>query len=108
MSDKSRIYYKTVPANSEDNDPVIIPNGQSWKVQSWIGEAHPFKDTTVCIVWDHEGASPETVALTHSSSNHKLDFNAVGDGTKVLAICLQNDSSGPVDLGVEFVAKNGG
>lgn len=108
MADKSRKYYKTVPANSEDNDPVIIPTGQTWKIQAWIGEAHPFKDTTVCIVWDHGGAGEEVVTLTHSTSNHRLDFNAVGDGTKVLSILLQNDSSGPVELGVEFIAKGGG
>jgi len=106
MADKSKKYYKSVPANYTDADEEVIPNGESWDIQFWIGSANPTQDTHVKIIWDFGGANEEILALTHTSAKHIIGETITGDGTKILAICLVNDSGDEEALGVEMTARS--
>lgn len=98
-------YWKNVPALTEDSLEVIIPNGETWEVDSWVGSANPYRDTHVCLIWGYEQAGEEIIALTYTSLKSEITKQFVGNGTKKLAIVLRNDSLSSERLGAEFIYR---
>ena len=108
MSDKSRALYTEVATITEETDEVVIPNGETWEIQEFSGFANESRDAHVCLIWDYgEGKTNEIVALSHGTLKGKIiGRQLVGDGIKILAICLRNDElSGTERLGAEYLAR---
>ena len=36
MADKSKYLYDEVPANEQETDEVVIPNGETWEIQHFF------------------------------------------------------------------------
>lgn len=103
--DKSKKYYKLVGALTEDASIIIIPNGEIWEVQSWVGSANGYRDTHVALIWDYDSSNENILALTYGSLKSFIGELLVGDGVKKLAIVLRNDSLNSERLGAEYLAK---
>jgi len=98
-------YNKAVLLLTEDSSGVIVPNGETWEIGFWYGNANPFRDTHVMLVWDYLGTTEEILALTYTSEYRYLGRTLTGDGVKQLSIVLVNDSAGTERLGAGYEYK---
>ena len=99
-----RAHRKSVTANTEDYDPVVIPNGETWHIESFMGSANPYNDTHVALIWDYQGT--KTIkALAYNTAKFRIDEQVTGDGSKELALVLVNDSANDERLSAEFIYK---
>lgn len=105
MSEKSDKYLKDVDANTCDTKEVVIPNGEKWKIGLFKGRANPTRDTHVKLVWDFGGAGEEILALAHTADQDDIGRILTGDGTKILAICLVNDTADVETIGASYYAR---
>ena len=76
------------------------------KYSIFSGFANESRDAHVSLIWDFGGAGQEIIALAHGTLPDKpLGRMFVGDGVKILALCLTNDEADPECLGAEYVAR---
>ena len=61
--------------------------------------------TAVKLVWDIGGPGEEVIASTHGDANVELVRQVVGDGTKKLALVLENDAPSAQVLGGRYEAR---
>lgn len=98
-------YFKSVASSTEDALELIIPNGETWELDSWLGSANMFRDTNVCLIWCYEQTGEQIIALTYTSLKNELNLSFTGDGVKKMAIVLRNDSLSAERLGAEFIYR---
>jgi len=88
-----------VGALSEEHADAVIPDGESWTIRRFTGAGAYLDDTTVSLVWDYGGASPQILAATHGDAQVELLAELVGNGSKILALVLTNDTDSAHTLG---------
>lgn len=105
MIDRSDSHYETVAALGRVVKEQVPANGKTWEVVRFIGSGAYLPTTAVKLVWDYGGAGEEVIAATHGDANVEMVRQVVGDGTKRLAIVLENDSESAQVLGGRYEAK---
>lgn len=100
MERKERRFYSSVSGLATATDSYIVPSGKMLSVEEFGGNAATHPDTTVRIVWDYGGASPEILFATHGDMiRQPIGINVLGNGVKVIAIILVNDQAASTFLG---------
>lgn len=105
MIDRSDSFYETVPALGQAVKDQVPAPGKTWEIVRFVGSAAYLAETTARLVWDQGGASEEILASTHGDSNIELVRQVVGDGSKKLALVLENASQAGQSLGARYEAR---
>lgn len=105
MIDRADSFYETVPALGQSVKDQVPAAGKTWEIVRFVGSAAYLAETTVKLVWDQGSASEEVLASTHGDSNIELVRQVVGDGTKKLALVLQNASLSGQEIGARYEAR---
>lgn len=105
MIDRSDSLYETVAALGRVVKDQVPANGKTWEIVRFVGSAAYLSTTAVKLVWDAGGAGEEVIASTHGDANLELVRQVVGDGTKKLALVLENDASAAQSLGCRYEAR---
>ena len=66
--------YMEVAATTEEVSDTIVPDGETWEVDEFTGNAAYLDDTIVCLVWDPAGAN-SILGCTHGDAKSDLDGN---------------------------------
>ena len=90
--------YADVPGVDDVVSDTVVPDGETWEVQGFSGHAAYVDETTVCLIWDPDGAD-EIIACTHGDAVIELEDQVLGNGVKVLRIALINDTADPRIMG---------
>ncbi len=87
--------YALVSGTSVVTDEIVIPTGEVWEIQKFIGNAGQDMKSIVQLVWKYQKpvAQRVTLALTHGDHTFEDIPSFTGDGTDVLAIVLRNDAT---------------
>lgn len=102
-------HYLLVAANWEEAFWEIIPNGDTWELDFFRGNAGYDANTSVAVVWDYEGVSPQIIVNTHGELEQSLDGAAfTGDGVKKLGLVLVNNLPDAIVLGAEVKGRKVG
>ena len=105
MIDRSDSHYETVAALGRVTKDQVPATGKTWEIVRFVGAAAYTPDTAVKLVWDLGGAGEEVIASTHGDANLELVRQVAGDGTKKLALVLENDSAAARVLGGRYEAR---
>lgn len=105
MIDRSDSHYESVGALGRLVKDQVPANGKTWEIVRFVGTGAYLATTAAKLVWDSGGAGEEIIAATHGDANLELVRQVVGDGTKKLAIVLENDSPSAQVLGARYEAK---
>ena len=89
---------KEVSASAEDCETFVVPNGKRFKVLNFHGSAAFQPNAAVKLVWDFGGAGETIVWAIKGQDEMPFAFNEVGDGTKKIAVCLENGETGALFL----------
>jgi hypothetical protein len=103
--DRSDGHYEEVPALGRVVKEQVPANGKTWELVRFVGSAAYLPDTRVKLVWDVGGAGEEVIASTHGDANLEMVRQVVGDGTRKLALVLENDSLAARVLGGRYEAR---
>jgi len=98
-NDKSGSYWKEVLLNTKDEEEWEIPNGETWNLQHIHGSGAG-QDAIACLVWDGS-----ILFCTITSMKVDMNFDMVGDGTKLLKIVLDNKTSSNQPMGISYIAR---
>ena len=99
MSFKSDQLFADVNGNTVQTSETVVPVGETWEVQKFVGAGAYLSDVEVKLIWDYGGASPEILASTHGDANIVMARQLVGDGVKKLALALENDTAAQHTVG---------
>ena len=97
--------FKEVSAYTQSAKETLIPDGETWEIQLFVGSAAYLAETVVKLVWDFGGANAEVISSTHGDTTIPVVKTLVGNGAKKLAIVLCNDSGNAQILGGAFEGK---
>ena len=86
----SPTFTKAVLGNTIEWDDVVIPDGEFWVVWGAEGAGLDTDGSNVAVVWDSDGANPETLFLMYGAGSSPIDRILEGDGVKKLSIRLRN------------------
>jgi hypothetical protein len=98
-------FYLEVASESEEFSDTIIPDGDTWEIEEFRGNAAYLDDTVVSLIWDPAGAN-DLIACTHGDGTTSLDINFTGDGVKVLRLALTNDTLVARELGAIWEGRD--
>jgi len=104
MIDASKSISKKVLGLTAIVDTQIPLSGEIVRITEFKYQANPNQDTHVRLVWDYLGLSEEILAIGYGTGTTPICIEVVGDGTKILAIVVQNDSGGAEYLGGGYTA----
>ena len=105
MIDRGDSNYETVSALGREVKDQVPANGKTWEIVRFVGSAAYLSTTAVKLVWDFGGPGEEVIASTHGDANLELVRQVVGDGTKKLALVLENDAPSAQVLGGRYEAR---
>lgn len=105
MIDRSDSHYESVGALGRVVKDQVPANGKTWEIIRFVGSAAYVATTSVKLVWDYGGAGEEIIASTHGDANVEMVRQVVGDGTKKLALVLENDSDSAQSLGGRYETR---
>ena len=105
MIDRNDTLYENVPALGRVVKDQVPATGKTWEIVRFVGSGAYVPETTVKLVWDQGGAAEEVIASTHGDANLDLVRQVVGDGTKKLALVLENDSPAARAIGGRYEAR---
>ena len=92
-------FYKTVSASSQETQDYTPADGAEFILVNAGLSSSSAPDTNVCLIWDADG-TPELVMSSYSEIVHtNVNKTYVGDGSKVMRICLTNDLTEQAYLG---------
>jgi len=98
--------YQEVGALEEATEEWTPGSGEVWEVAHFQGSGAYLDDTTAAVVWDYGEAGAVIVAATHGDAEvHAVGYRITGDGSKVLAIVLTNDTDSAHVMGGRYEAK---
>ena len=92
-------FFKSVAANSTDEQDYVPTNGQLIDVAICWGESGATPDTAICIVWDASGVNTLLYSTHNSGIDSYVDTQVTGDGTKAITLKLINNSDAAVTMG---------
>ncbi len=98
-------FYMEVAATDEDFSDTIVPDGETWEIEEFAGNAAYLDDTVVCLIWDPAGGN-DLLACTHGDDTIALDVAVLGDGVKVIRLALTNDTSVARIMGASWEARD--
>jgi hypothetical protein len=102
-------HYLSVGAEMEEAFWEVIPDGDTWELDFFRGNAGYDANTSVAVVWDYEGGSPTIVVNTHGELEQSLDgISFTGDGVKKLGLVLINNLPEAIVLGAEVKGRKVG
>ena len=104
MATKEVSHYKSVATLTTDANEWVVPSGEVWFVEHFEGNAAFVEDTEVCLVWDY-GGTEEIIRATHGDAVWTPGYAFTGNGTKKLAIVLDNQSANSQSMGGSYVCK---
>lgn len=104
MTIKAQEHFAEVATLTTDTDEWVVPTGEVWRIRSFQGSAAYVEDTSAQLVWDY-GVTDVLIRSTHGDAAFGLDFEITGDGAKILAIVLDNQSANSQALGGSYEAK---
>jgi hypothetical protein len=105
MIDRNDGLYESVAALGRVIKDQVPSSGKTWEIVRFVGSAAYSPDASVKLVWDLGGASEEVIASTHGDANVELVRQVAGDGTKKLALVIENDSLAARVLGGRYEAR---
>ena len=89
---------KEVAAQTEDSDTYTPANGVTVQVLLFAGSSPHDANTIVKLVWDWDGAGEEILWAIEGQHTAPRRFSIMGDGTKKLAVALDNGLTDPVTM----------
>lgn len=92
-------FYKSVSANSTEEQDYVPANGQEVDIAICWGESGATPDTGICVVWDESGVNTLLYSTHNSGSDFYVDTQVTGDGTKAITLKLINNSDAAVTMG---------
>ena len=98
MAVTKRRYYQEVPANTTLVDEFVPASG-NYHLSLMGGNGDITALTSVCVVWDYQGAGEDILMVTHGDTRQPVDIDLTADGVKKLAIVLKNDNAAATVLG---------
>lgn len=97
--------FAPVAAYSSETFDVVVPDGETWAIERFVGSAAYSPDTSAALVWDRTG-TPSLVYATHGDGVFDgSDWEITGNGTKVLSIVLTNETAAEQEIGGEWIAR---
>ncbi len=105
MIERNDSHYEAVAALGRVVKDQAPAAGKTWEIVRFVGSAAYLPETTVKLVWDLGGPGEEVIASTHGDANLELVRQVAGDGTKKLALVLENDSLSARIIGGRFEAR---
>ena len=91
---KSLMLTKEVNSSTTESNTVIPANGAEIEISFFEGHAAYTVNSCVKAIWDLDG-TPEIIWSTKGdTTSNNLSFSATGDGSKKLAVCLENGEDG--------------
>ena len=91
LYDINERFYKVVAASSSETDDYVPANGENVFLVNAGLSSSTAPQTSTCIIWDADG-TPEVVVSSYGEvSQDNINKTFVGDGVKVMRICLTND-----------------
>lgn len=106
LADQHDSLFTLVASYDSEVSDTVVPNGETWTVVGFTGSAAYVPGTIIKLIWDPAG-SPVTIAATHGNLDIVLDYEVVGDGSKVLRLQLENDTGNTETLGGQWEARGG-
>ncbi len=96
---KGKRFYKQVAGSTTETEDYIPASGEKIFIVNLGCSSSSTPDTVTCIVWDADG-TPEILMSSYNEARHdNVNIEIVGDGIKVLRICLINDLTEPTYMG---------
>ena len=92
-------HYKNVAASTTDTFDYTPANGEELFVANAGLSSSSSPDTSVCLVWDALGTPQILMSTYNEAFHHDINLTFIGDGTKVMRLCLTNDLTEPTYLG---------
>jgi len=89
---------KEIASSAEEADTHIPANGKKFEVQLFRGEAAYSQNAAVKLVWDYGGGGETIIWVIKGSGDMPFVYTNTGDGTKKIAISLDNGESGALYL----------
>ncbi len=105
MIERNDSHYESVAALGRVVKDQVPANGKIWEIVRFVGSAAYLPETGVKLVWDLGGSAEEVIASTHGDANLELVRQVAGDGSKKLALVLENDSLAARVLGGRYEAR---
>jgi hypothetical protein len=105
MNERNDSHYESVAALGSVVKDQVPANGKTWEIVRFVGSAAYLPETVVKLVWDLGGSAEEVIASTHGDANLELVRQVAGDGTRKLALVLENDSLAARVLGGRYEAR---
>jgi len=97
-------FYKVVAASGMETNDYVPDNGQKIFIVNAGVSSSEVPDTAASIIWDPTG-TPEIIISSYGEIvQENIDKTFVGDGTKILRICLINDLTEPANMGAFYQA----
>ena len=97
--------FASVASYDEETSETVVPNGETWIVRAFAGSASRLDDNVASLVWDYGGAGETILAATHGDAVIHLAETITGDGSKILAIVLTNDTGAARVMGGQWQAE---
>ena len=94
--------FSAVPGNSVVTSEIPVPNGEMWGIEDFSGAAAYLPDVEAQLIWDYNTENAEILAATHGDATIYIGREIVGDGTKLLAIVLDNGTSKEQTIGASW------
>jgi hypothetical protein len=87
-----------VAASTEESFEYTPANGKKFIVDQFFGDGAFSQNVVVKLVWDYGGGAEQVLWTIKGSSQlpPNKTFELTGNGTKKLALALDNGASGPV------------
>lgn len=99
---------KEVAANTEECDTHVVENGKNVKILAFHGEGAFDMNVAIKAVWDYSGTEEILWSIEGSGSMPNYvtsETEKTGNGTKKMALCLDNGTNGPVVLSGTIVLE---
>lgn len=93
-------YYYQVSSSVYENSEYTVPNGGKLTIYEVGGNAARSSDVHIQICWNPGGGDQLCLFATHGDDKQHVNIGPfTGDGTKVVRIMLNNDSSQTETIG---------
>lgn len=97
--DVNKRFYKNVAASTSEALDYIPDDGERLLLVNIGVSSSSVPDSVVCLLWDPAGDNDVIISGHSEVVQRDVDLELLGDGIKILRICLVNDLTEPTYMG---------
>lgn len=97
--DLNKRFYKNVAASTSEASDYIPADGERLLLVNVGVSSSSVPSTVVCILWDPAGDNEVIISGHSETAQRDVDIELIGDGIKILRMCLVNDLTEPTYMG---------